>query len=180
MAESVLNMQHVLYWLAVVGAGISVYTDIRWRLIKNYVTFPLIILGWGWSLFSGGPAVLLQNMLVSCVLGVLVCRAGKIGEGDIKLIVGIGACLQPMMGFLFLMFFFVTLLVAAIFVRLKVHNFKLGAAFSAMKSETMMELGGVKNANIIAHGKSPGHIGAPVIFLALIFCLLKAKTSGLI
>ncbi|AEG14459.1 hypothetical protein Desku_0859 [Desulfofundulus kuznetsovii DSM 6115] len=172
------DFRYLPYAMALLGAGISVYTDIKWEKIKNCVTFPLILFGWLWPFLSGNWRLGIVNVLLSCFIGLLSCLTGKIGEGDIKLIVGIAACLQPLLGFIFLAFFFVNLAAAAVFVRLKIYGFKLKPAFAAMKREAMLELGGVKDANVVVHGKRVKHIGAPIIFLALVFCLIRAVWEG--
>ena len=174
------NPRYIAFAVALLGSAASVYTDVKWGKIKNYVTLPMILFGWSWSYFTGDLEAAAINVLISCFVGLLSCLIGRIGEGDIKLIVGIAACLQPLLGFLFLAFFFMTLAAAALFVRFKLYGFKLKPALSAMKTEALLEISGVGEANVAVHGKRIRHLGGPVIFLALVFCLIKAKTGGLI
>lgn len=174
------SLRYIPLAVALLGSAASVYTDVRWGKIKNYVTLPMIFFGWLWAWYAGGLKVAAVNVLVSCFLGLLSCLIGRIGEGDIKLIVGVAACLQPLLGFLFLAFFFVTLAAAALFVRFKIYGFRLKPALTAMKTEAMLELSGINDANVAVHGRKVRHLGGPVIFLALVFCLIKAKTGGLI
>lgn len=176
---SIFSLDYLPIALALFGAGISVYTDVKWGKIKNFVTFPLILFGWSWGLLSGWKLAL-ANLVVSCLIGCMACMIGKVGEGDIKLVVGISACLQPARGFLFIAFFFMTLAVTAVFIRLKVHGFRIKPALQAMKSEVLMEMGGIRDAGVAVHGDKVRHIGAPVIFAALVFCLLRAKAVGLL
>lgn len=178
-AHLAFNLRYLPVALALLGAGISVYTDVRWGKIKNFVTFPLILFGWLWGLLFGWK-VAMVNVFFSCLIGCMSCLIGRVGEGDIKLIVGIAACLRPLVGFLFIAFFFMTLAVTAVFIRLKAHGFKLKPALQAMKSEALMEVGGFRDANVAVHGDKVRHIGAPVIFAALVFCLIRAKVVGLI
>lgn len=173
LIQWVSNYNNLPVILALVGSGISVYTDFRWRKIKNFITFPLIIFGYIWSFLSGGILGLLINLPVSWLIGVLACRGAKMGAGDIKLLVGIAACLQPQQGFAFLAFYYLTMMIGAIFVRLKRYCFKLKPALSAMWIEATMEMGGEKNANKIVHGQKIEHIGAPIIFIALVFLIIK-------
>lgn len=165
--------------LAVLGASISVYTDVKWGKIKNFVTLPLILIGWSVG-FLGGWKAGVTNILVSCAAGAMATLIGRMGAGDVKLITGVTACLRPALGILFLMFFFMVTAAAAIFVRLKAYGFKIKPALQAMKSEALMEIGGVKEAGTVVHGSRVRHIGAPQIFIALILCLLRAKVVGLI
>lgn len=163
---------------ALIGAGISAYTDLRAGKIKNFVTFPLIAFGWIWSFVLGGWYGLGVNVLVSCVLGLMSMLVGKIGAGDIKLIIGVAACLQPPLSLFFGAFFFMTLAVSAVLVRLKVHNFRLRPALNAMKAEALMEIGGIKDAGITVHGEKVKHLGGPVILAALVLCLLWVGLKG--
>ncbi|MBM7854937.1 Flp pilus assembly protein protease CpaA [Desulfohalotomaculum tongense] len=164
--------------ISILGALVSVYTDLRWRKIKNFVTLPLIILGWSWSLYVGGPKAFLINVLVSVFIGATVTLTGYIGAGDIKLIVGIAACLQPPLSLYFQAFFFVCLLAAALFIRFKACDFKFGNAISAMKAEIVLGFSGVKDPSKGLYKKPVSHTGAPIIFFALVFCL--ARKEGLV
>lgn len=164
--------------LALVGAGISVYTDIRWGKIKNFITFPLILTGWTWSLVFGGINFFVFNLVISIAVGFVARFAGQLGAGDIKLLIGIAACLQPMLNVLFLALYFIVLLVSALWVRIKINNFNLKNSFQAIKTEIMLELGGLKQAGMTVHGEKVKHLGGPVIFLALILTLLKWRLGG--
>lgn len=166
--------------LALAGAAISVYTDVKWGLIKNFITFPLILIGLAWTLVFGGPKIFLINLALTIVIGFVSCLGGQLGAGDFKLNMGIAACLQPMLNVLFLAFFYVTLLAGAVLVRFRIHNFKLLPTLKAMKNEIYMELGGVKMAGQISHGKSVRHLGAPIIFVALMLTIIRAYTGGLL
>lgn len=172
------NYQYVPAVLSLLGAGISVYTDIRWGEIKNHVTFPLIFFGLLWSYFTGGLYFLLFNTVVSFFIGVFACFGGVLGKGDVKLIVGTAACLQPMANIMFLAFFYIVLACSAVFVRFRAHEYKLKQAFLAMKNEILMELSGIRDANYISHGKKVKHLGGPVILVALILCLIKINITG--
>lgn len=164
--------------MALIAAAVSIYTDIRWGLIKNFVTFPLILFGLTWSLVLGGLEIFLINLALAVVIGFASRLGGQLGAGDVKLIAGIAACLQPMLNVLFLAFFFVTLLAGAILIRLKIHRFKLMPALCAMRNEVFMELGGVRMAGYLSHGDGIKHLGAPIIFAALVFTLIRAYTGG--
>lgn len=166
------------FMVALIGAGISAYTDLRAGKIKNFVTFPLIAFGWIWSFALGGWYGLGINVLVSCVVGLTSMLVGKIGAGDIKLIIGVAACLQPPLSLFFGAFFFMTLAVSAVLVRLKAHNFRLRPALSAMKTEALMEIGGIKDAGMTVHGEKIKHLGGPVILVALVLCLIWIGIKG--
>lgn len=167
--------------LSFLAAGISIYTDVRWEKIKNIVTFPLIIFGLVWSIYVGGILRLLGNLISIAAIGLLVSRGGDFGAGDIKLIIGIAinlACYDSRLGIMFVAFFFIMLAVSAIFVRFKAYGFNFRQAIEKMKVEAMMELGGIKNANTIVHGNKVKHIGAPIIFSALVISLIVSYYNG--
>lgn len=83
-------------WILVLLTAVFIqtsYTDIRYRLIRNYITFPLMAFGllynilWGEGiLFSltGMGAVFLMAMVLSFILP-------SMGMGDVKLIMGLGS-----------------------------------------------------------------------------------------
>lgn len=157
------------------------YTDVRWGKIKNFVTFPLVLFGWSWVFVVAGWKAGLLNVFVSCFTGFLACAVGRLGEGDIKLIVGISACMGPGLAFIFLAFFYLTMLAAAVLVRLRLYGFRLKPALSALKTEVLVELSaGAEAAQEAAHGKKVKHLGGPVIFMALVFCLIFAMRGGLL
>lgn len=164
----------------VAGAAISAYTDVRSGKIKNWVTLPLIVLGWALSYADGGSRGLAFNVAASCLIGFLFALAGRIGEGDVKLVVGIAACLRPPLSLLFLAFAFMGLAAGAVLVRLWIYRFRLKPALAAMKAEALMELGGVRDANVTVHGEKVRHLGAPIILAALLACLAWASVRGLI
>lgn len=167
--------------LSFLAAGISIYTDARWGKIKNFVTLPLTAFGLAWSIYVGGILLLLVNLVAIVVIFQLIGRAGKFGAGDFKLITGIAVnlnCWDIRLGILFVAFFFIMLAVSAIFVRFKAYGFNFKEAIEKIKVEAMMELGGIKDANTIVHGNKVKHIGAPVIFFALVVSLIASYYSG--
>lgn len=156
----------------------SLYTDIKWGLIKNVITFPLIIIGWGFG-FIAGVKLGLINILASCLIGLLATRIGKIGAGDIKLIVGVSACLHLRLGFIFLAAFYMVLACSAILNRLRIYNFNPISTIKSIKKELLLEMGGLgTDAAEIAHGKNMERIGAPIILIALILTLARDFFGG--
>jgi prepilin peptidase CpaA len=75
---------------------IAVYTDCRWRIIKNFVTFPGIALGLllntlanGWSGFVFSAS----GLLVGIGLMLIPFAYGQMGAGDVKLMGALGSLL---------------------------------------------------------------------------------------
>lgn len=167
--------------LSFLAAGISIYTDVKWGKIKNFVTLPLIAFGLIWSIYIGGVLLLVINVMAIIAVTLLISKGGDFGAGDIKLIIGIAinlACYNLQMGIMFVAFFFIMLAVSAVFVRFKAYGFNIKQAVEKMKIEAMMEMGGIKNANTIVHGDKVKHIGAPIIFSALVMSLIMSYYTG--
>lgn len=86
--------------LIVVVVTVAVITDLRWRRIPNFLTFPTFLAAvvvrtffQGWT----GAGLALLGAVVAPVL-LLIIRGGKgLGMGDIKLTMAVGAILGPAM-----------------------------------------------------------------------------------
>jgi len=93
--------------LIIVVVTVAVITDLRWRRIPNFLTFPAFIAAvvvrtffQGWS----GMGLALAGAMVAPVL-LLVVRGGKrIGMGDVKLTMAIGAVLGPALAVVMVLF----------------------------------------------------------------------------
>mgnify|MGYP000982563439 CR=1 FL=1 len=78
----------------ILGCLYSVYTDMRTKKIKNYITFPLMLLGLIYNLYInglGGLVFSLKGLFISGGLTVSLALIGGFGMGDVKLFMGIGA-----------------------------------------------------------------------------------------
>lgn len=105
-----LPHQHVVFIVAVAVAALAAFYDWRRGEIPNWLTYGALV---------GGPLLHVARMLAAretmdsalteggySVVGALVCalvpammyRQGAIGGGDLKLLAGLGALLQTMMG----------------------------------------------------------------------------------
>lgn len=85
----------------VILLGAASYTDIRWRRIPNYLTFPAIGIGLALSLATGGWLGLLLSLggtLLAPSILVLAHGGKGPGMGDIKLAAALGALLGPALG----------------------------------------------------------------------------------
>ncbi|MEW6558222.1 MAG: A24 family peptidase [Elusimicrobiota bacterium] len=74
--------------------SISIYTDIKYRKIYNFITFPAVILGLGFNFFySGLPG--LKDSLAGFAAGFLFLfifyLLGGIGAGDVKFMAAVGS-----------------------------------------------------------------------------------------
>jgi len=92
------------YWSmgsTVVLLGAASYTDLRWRRIPNYLTFPAIGLGLLLCLVTGGWGGFLLSLsgtlLAPCILVLMHGGKGP-GMGDVKLAAALGALLGPSLG----------------------------------------------------------------------------------
>ena len=86
---------------SVVLVCIASFTDLRWRRIPNYLTFPAIVFGLVTHTTDRGWEGLLLSisglLLAPCVLSLLHLGRGP-GMGDIKLAAALGANLGPPLG----------------------------------------------------------------------------------
>ena len=84
--------------LSVVLAG-SVYTDLRWRLIKNWLVFPVLITGPVLRYIDAGlPGLVygLKGMLAGFfMIFIPYLIVGGLGAGDVKLMAAIGVLTGP-------------------------------------------------------------------------------------
>ncbi|MCL4439644.1 MAG: prepilin peptidase [Firmicutes bacterium] len=167
------NHYYIPFLIAILGSIISAYTDIRWGLIKNYATFPLFFFGSAWSYAQGGLSWFTLVLATSVLTAVLSTLIGRIGEGDLKLIAGLSMCVGFPVNLIFLAFFFMSLTVGMIFVRFRLHGYRVKETLMALKSEIWLEMGGVKDANVMVHGKGVQHIGGPAILISLVLAVLK-------
>jgi prepilin peptidase CpaA len=66
--------------------------------VPNWITFPMILTGWGFNLATGGWAGLGWSLVGTAVgLGLLIWlyAIGGMGAGDVKLFAGVGAWMLP-------------------------------------------------------------------------------------
>src|ERR1700722_17606945 len=73
-------------------------TDVRARRIPNWLTFSMILSGFGQSLLSirtVGPTDALLGFLTGFGLTFVMFALGAVGGGDVKLLAGIGAWIGP-------------------------------------------------------------------------------------
>lgn len=87
--------------IAIILLGAASYTDLRWRRIPNYLTFPAFGLGLILYLVTGSWMGLLLSLsgalLAPSILS--LAHGGKgLGMGDIKLAMALGALLGPILG----------------------------------------------------------------------------------
>lgn len=89
-------MNQPIYILVLIAIALiyCCFTDAKYRLIKNYITFPMMLLGlvtntilYGWA----GAKVSLIGIAVGLIFGLVMGAFGAIGLGDVKLYMGIGA-----------------------------------------------------------------------------------------
>lgn len=94
----------------IIAGAIGAYTDIKTGYIYDWITYPLIILGIGITLYTQQWLGILFAIVIYAA-GWLAYRSGKMGGGDIKLLAGI-ALVQPT--FQGMIFPFAVLLIGAL------------------------------------------------------------------
>ena len=96
MTEYFAFARYMVLPIAVIVTLISVYTDCRWRKIKNSVTFSAIILGLLLHTLSNGWIGLIFaaiGLLVGVGLMLIPFLYGQMGAGDVKLMGALGSLL---------------------------------------------------------------------------------------
>jgi prepilin peptidase CpaA len=87
-------ISHWPIWLVSAALVVAAIID-GWKFkVPNWITFPMVIGGWIYSGIAFGWMGLAWSVLGTAVgLGLLlpVCAIGGMGEGDVKLLAGVGA-----------------------------------------------------------------------------------------
>jgi prepilin peptidase CpaA len=105
-----LPHQHVVFIVAVVVAAIAALSDWRRGEIPNWLSYGALVLGpvlhagrmlvahetMEAALTEGGFSIV--GALVAALVPALLYKQGAIGGGDLKLLAGLGAILQTMLG----------------------------------------------------------------------------------
>ena len=79
--------------IAIIGTAIAAFTDARTGKIYNKLTGPLILIGWVANIALGQPLVGLLGFLLATAIHMPTWFLGIQKGGDVKLIMGIGACM---------------------------------------------------------------------------------------
>ncbi len=94
MNEIAPYAQRAVVPAVIVVLTIAVYTDCRWRLIKNHLTIPATALGLLLHILISGWSGLLFGLLglaVGLALMMIPFTLGQMGGGDVKLMAAVGA-----------------------------------------------------------------------------------------
>ncbi|MBF0542990.1 MAG: prepilin peptidase [Candidatus Riflebacteria bacterium] len=95
-----MEIQQLLKILASLGSGVAMITDMRTGMIYNWLTFPMMFLGWIINFSFWGLEGFLYSFgatMVGIVIYLPFARLGAIGMGDVKLLGGIGSLLGTRM-----------------------------------------------------------------------------------
>ena len=93
-----LTNQQILQIVAIIGASIACYTDFKSGMIRNWLTFPMMLVGLVANLALFGISGFLYS-LGGMFLGIFVylplALVGIVGMGDVKLLGGIASIAGP-------------------------------------------------------------------------------------
>jgi Flp pilus assembly protein protease CpaA len=85
--------------MAALGAlpflAVAVFTDLKERKIRNWLTVPMFVLGLGAAWLTGGVPGLIASLKGAgvCLLVLMIVPFQRVGGGDLKLAAGCGAWL---------------------------------------------------------------------------------------
>jgi prepilin peptidase CpaA len=80
----------------VVLMAVACWTDVRTRKIKNWLTFPTMLLGIALALFSAVPWAGVAGLFLCLAVCVPLWRIGPVlSAGDVKMLMAAGALLGP-------------------------------------------------------------------------------------
>ena len=105
----------MVFWIKatiiIIAGLIASYTDFKTGYIHDWLTYPLILLGFIFMFISGEFYYSLLVFAIVFALGYLFYRTGKLGGGDVKLLAGIALFFPMYEGFPFvlLVMFFASL-----------------------------------------------------------------------
>lgn len=143
----------------------SIYTDFKYKKIKNYITYPLILLGLVMNSLQYGLTGLISSFLglIMAFFIVILLPGFKHGAGDTKLAMGIGSFIGSAHVLYFLFFWFLFSLL--------VCNIKLlkDKGFGFLKNTIVTEL--ITPYRVNNEGLS-NTIGAPTILLGYLLTLV--------
>lgn len=77
---------------------VASYHDLRARIIPDWLTVPLMVVGFSYSLFTHGLWVAVGTLLVGGALCELLARYDVFGGGDLKLLLGLACLGGPLYG----------------------------------------------------------------------------------
>lgn len=125
------------YWpilLTVIGFLLAAYTDFKTGFIYDWITYPLIITGLIWQLFNQQWIVLGAAGIVLAI-GIVVYYTGKMGGGDVKLLLGLTLLIPFWNGF----FFPLIVLLTSTLIAISVLSAYYGIKYWAKKTNILKE-----------------------------------------
>lgn len=173
-----------LFIIPLVMLTVSSYTDIKYRKIKNFITYPMIISGLAAGFFYAGVGGLIDAFVGMLMAGIIfaVIPGFSSGGGDIKLAAGCGAWLKgfyPIIQFVFfsMLFVFTAVVVKTVLkkgprfllARLKDEIRELAVACMILNTKTLTAGGYSHTPRKSAYGSVPM---APFMLAAYLITLL--------
>jgi len=90
----IMILSNILFIIIIIAAIISIFYDIRFRIIPNFITIPSIVCGICIHTISSGLAGFYSSilaLLIGAGLLSIFYLSGGMGAGDVKLMGGLGA-----------------------------------------------------------------------------------------
>ncbi len=106
------DLLFIKIFILLIASGIGAYTDYKTGYIYNWITFPLIVIGFLFLIFESfiynalGYLYFLKVIVITAIIygvGYLFYYYGKLGGGDVKLFLGLNLLLPYVNGQLFIL-----------------------------------------------------------------------------
>lgn len=151
-----------IFWLLCIVLIISVYTDLRYKKIYNWLLIPATLLALAFHLYQGGTGQLwwaVKGLLLGIGLLFIPFALGGMGAGDVKLLGFVGACGGP--GFAWLAFLAAALAGGIIALVVLLINGRLLSTLKAVGLTFLSFVGAAPRVNILGSLESQNSLAFP-------------------
>ena len=96
-------LEQMTLFILIFGCLAAAYFDFKKRVIPNYITYPMIIIGLATSYLTSSIQIALIQSAIILIFGLLFYFTGRLGGGDVKLFLGLALLMPEFKGMPFIM-----------------------------------------------------------------------------